>query len=189
MGLKPPKRVRAPVTPGFRRTLVGLKHERRDLRWGRPRRFQTDPCGVEAAVAVSGPSICTWFQTAPCGVEASGVTDSLGPSMVFQTDPCGVEASRRTRPSRAAPSFRRTLVGLKPSGEPSGSDSAGFRRTLVGLKPEHPLGEDRGVSSFRRTLVGLKPAPPLHVLPGVERFRRTLVGLKRQIEVRLVGIE
>jgi len=53
----------------------------------------------------------------------------------FQTNPRGVEASSRYASPSSVISFRRTLVGLKPSEVVDVLDTyIGFRRTLVGLK-------------------------------------------------------
>ena len=55
-------------------------------------------------------------------------------------------------------SFRRTLVGLKPTTDLLifVAGLLGFRRTLVGLKLVLGDGEGGGGKGFRRTLVGLK---------------------------------
>ena len=77
----------------FRRTLVGLKHRRRELVELVDRRFQTYPRGVEAV----------------------GLSARKERAAEFQTYPRGVEAAATSRARSATEGFRRTLVGLKPS--------------------------------------------------------------------------
>ena len=129
------ERLRSGEPRGFRRTLVGLKRSTGSTRRGWRGRFRRTLVGLKRPQRDDG-----------------------GLRVVFQTDPRGVEARyRRWVSVTPSPSFRRTLVGLKPLPTIVSIIAVdGFRRTLVGLKQQLRLSRQRLPPSFRRTLVGLK---------------------------------
>ena len=78
--------------------------------------FQTNPRGVEARQSRGPGERRHGFQTNPRGVEAVGVLLDVDDLLAFQTNPRGVEAPFLVRIRWCRECFRRTLVGLKPTG-------------------------------------------------------------------------
>ena len=154
-GRRPSKR----TVISYRRTLVGLKRHPRATR-DRPRRLQTNPCGVEAFSTslrrnmqgyrrtlvglkreADGSTRC-WhrvLQTNPCGVEALSIRLTPRSDSPLQTNPCGVEAKRLH--NGPTPSH---LLQTNPCGVEAHTRRLVcrvylcYRRTLVGLKRETP---------------------------------------------------
>ena len=54
------------LNPGYRRTLVGLKRDRWASQRDPDEQFQTNLCGVEAAICAIGRAGCGRLQTNPC---------------------------------------------------------------------------------------------------------------------------
>jgi len=79
------------VSAGFRRTLVGLKHDRQGPRVLLRHLFQTNPCGVEAPDALRVTLVDAGFRRTLVGLKQRGSHPAESATM-FQTNPCGVEA-------------------------------------------------------------------------------------------------
>ncbi len=99
----------------FRRTLVGLKRLLDAAGAASPRRFQTNPCWVEASTASQrSGAFGRCFRRTLVGLKQRQIGKcrrAIGQQ--FQTNPCWVEALTDAAALAAGTRFRRTLVGLK----------------------------------------------------------------------------
>ena len=152
---------------GFRRTLVGLKHEGSNDHSCNVE-FQTDPSGVEARSSHYGRGRRRSFQTDPSGVEALIPVRKSRTSSAFQTDPSGVEAFPRPTRKRHSGYTKTSLA----------SSGCCFRRTLVGLKREVADVVIEFSGQFQTDPSGVEAREGVWRIRSFEGFRRTLVGLK-----------
>ena len=102
------------ASPRYRRTLVGLKRVDVADPGLLDRLLQTNPCGVEAvAVPLRPREAHDGYRRTLVGLKHVR-RDTLYYTFELQTNPCGVEALSG-QVSASTESYRRTLVGLKPS--------------------------------------------------------------------------